>query len=354
MRSNLSVGLDVAKGLALAWRVPLVAVHHMQAHALTPRFCYTLRATGDEAKILHESPILTPGAPKEAKKSIEWDKTSLQPQYPFLSVLASGGHTMLIESSSLINHRMLAETGDIAIGDCLDKAARAILPLENLQPPYGKALEDFGFPAGQNSATQPDLYAYTPPARRRDELERRVTRWGWSLGPPLSESKGGQKSSRRMVYSFAGLLSSVQRLMAGEEGAGRNREERRGLAREVMRVAFEHLASRILLCLTSMKPEREAKISTVVISGGVASNTFLRHVVRSILDVRGYEHIELDFPPPELCTDNALMIAWAGMEMYDEGYKSALEVQAIRKWGMDPEGEDGGILGVGGWGMRRD
>ena len=253
---------------------------------------------------------------------------------------------MLIESKSLTNHKTLAETADIAIGDCLDKAARAILPQDQLYHPYGKALEAFAFPDGGES------YDYTPPVRRGDELERRTTRWGWSLGPPLAESKGGQKSSRRMVYSFAGLLSAVQRLMDGETGGGRSVDEKRELAREVLRVAFEHLASRILLHLSTLPPDLRDKLSTVVISGGVASNAFLRHVLRSILDVRGYERIKLEFPPVELCTDNALMIAWAGMEMFDAGYESGLEIRAIRKWSLDPEGGDGGILGVGGWVKR--
>ena len=68
-----------------------------------------------------------------------------------------------------------------------------------------------------------------------------------------------------------------------------------------------------------------------------------------MLDARGYEHIKAVFPPPSLCTDNALMIAWAGMEMYTSGYSSTLNMTPIRKWSMDPRAEDGGILGAEGW-----
>ena len=330
MRSNLAVGLNMAKGLATAWEVPLVGVHHMQAHALTARLCSVLQST--EGEVVYSN--------KSDDSAMEfWEPEDIEPRFPFLSVLVSGGHTMLIDSKSLTKHSILAETADIAIGDFLDKAARAILPPDALKAPFGKALEDFAFP--QNDVDNAPIYDYEPPARRQDEMEALATEWDWSLAPPLSESKSGDKSSRRMMYSFAGLLTSVERLAARDMGM----DERRDLAREVQRVAFEHLASRILLHLTSETTTRE----TIVVSGGVASNTLLRHVLRSILDVRGYEHVELIFPPVELCTDNALMIAWAGMEMYDAGYESELSIAPLRKWSMDPRAEDGGIVGVGGW-----
>ncbi|KAI7159320.1 hypothetical protein KC349_g4216 [Hortaea werneckii] len=345
MRSNLAVGLDTAKGIAVALDKPLIGVHHMQAHALTPR-------------------LLTAMANKAQESS------QLEPAFPFLTVLVSGGHTMLLNSTSLTEHRTLAETQDIAIGDFLDKASRAILPPERLRPPFGKALEEFAFcsqirkvdetmtenldiekgseyPLSEEviQPSEPDYSDYLPPSRRQDELESRSTRWGWALTPPLAESKGGDKSSRRMVYSFAGLLTSIERLVKRPDPLFSLRE-RQDLAREVQKVAFQHLASRILLYLESSSTFTG---DTVVVSGGVASNSFLRHVLRSTLDARGYQHIKLCFPPIELCTDNALMIAWAAIEMHRAGYTSSLDVGPIRKWSMDPKAADGGILGPAGW-----
>lgn len=270
---------------------------------------------------------------------------------------------MLVKSAGLTDHQILASTGDIAIGDCLDKAARALLPLDIMKPPYGRALEEFAFPNGASD------YNYIAPARRQEELARRPTRWGWSLGVPLADSKSGEKSSKRMAFSFAGLLTSIQRFMKYKvDSSGKHTtelrepdsidmEERRDMAREVLRVCFEHLASRIMLYLSETarlaaeKPSSEdvEQIDTVVVSGGVASNRYLRHVLRAILDARGYSHIKVAFPPPSLCTDNALMIAWAGIEMYTSGYQTTLDVSPIRKWSMDPRAEDGGILGVDGW-----
>ncbi|KAI4719101.1 peptidase M22, glycoprotease [Aureobasidium sp. EXF-10727] len=316
MRSNLSVGLDAGKALAVAWDIPVIGVHHMQAHALTPRLVSALNSA-----------------------------SSFGPTFPFLSALVSGGHSMLIESTGLADHKILATTGDIALGDCLDKAARAILPSHLAVPPYGRALEHFAFPAGASD------YNYTAPAKRDAELARRITKWGWGLGAPLAGSKNGS-SSRKMIYSFSGLLSSIERFVRYDrlrQPGQLSDDERRDMAKEVMRVAFEHLASRVLLHLSSLPPAEAAKVNSVVVSGGVAANCFLRHVMRAFLDIRGYSHVELFFPPVELCTDNAAMIGWAGIEMWEAGWRSQLSVRPIKTWSVDPSASDGGILGAEGW-----
>ncbi|KAK5711948.1 Mitochondrial tRNAs modification protein [Elasticomyces elasticus] len=314
MRANLSVGLDTAKGFA----------------ALLERF-------------------------SDRDSAPQADLAPLEPDFPFLSLLVSGGHTMLLNSTALTEHSTLAETADIAVGQYLDKAARAILPPEQLAAPYGKALEMFAFhEAGSDdddSAPKPWsgglTYNYSPPTTHQALLERRLTEWGWALTPPLVERAGGE--SKRMEYTFAGLLTYVERLATrSAEVGGMGMDERTTLAQEVQRIAFEHLASRLILFLTS-PIAADWKGNTVVVSGGVAANGFLRHVLRSILDARGFQHIRLAFPPLELATDNALMIAWAGVEMYDAGWTSGLDIGPLRKWSMDPAAPDGGILGAPGW-----
>jgi N6-L-threonylcarbamoyladenine synthase len=92
-----------------------------------------------------------------------------------------------------------------------------------------------------------------------------------------------------------------------------------------------------------------------VIAGGVASNRFLRHVLRGTLAARGHAGLPVICPPAALCTDNAAMIAWAGAEMYEAGWRSSLRVGPIKKWSMDDSdgSADGGIMGVEGW-LRRD
>jgi len=311
MRSNLSCGLDTAKGLATAWRIPMVGVHHMQAHALTPRLVHALNNRSSDP----------------------------QPVFPFFNLLVSGGHTMLLHSTFLTSHAILASSIDNAIGDCLDKCGRWILPADVLastnDTAYGKHLSNYAFPT-------PDTFKQYPlPSRRRDELDKPVNEYGWSLQVPLSKS-------RDMSFSFAGIPSHVERVLTKKPNI--SYDERLLLARTVIGVSFEHLASRICLALDQQAQTRSDRaIDTLVVSGGVAANAFLRWFLRETLNARGYGSVQLVFPPVELCTDNAAMIAWAGMEMYEAGWRTSFDVSAVRKWSMDTSAEDGGILGLGGW-----
>ncbi|KAF6813346.1 glycoprotease [Colletotrichum sojae] len=324
MAANLATGLAMAKGLATAWQVPLLGVNHMQAHALTPRLVSALD-----------------GGRAEAGK---------HPEFPFMTLLVSGGHTQLVHSSSLTDHRILVASNNIAVGDALDKAARHILPADVIASAqnvmFGALLERFAFPGAFASDAPEDYdYEYNPPVRRGDEITAYIPPepYTWTLTPPLA-------LSRTLAYDFNGLGSEVRKV-AKNKGVPMSTEESRVLARATMRLLFEHLASRMFLALEA-EPEIKSTFKTLVVSGGVASNRFLMHILRKILDVRGFEHVEITAPPPALCTDNAAMIAWTGMEMYEAGWESELSVSPHRKWSVDPAGEEGGILGVGGW-VRR-
>ncbi|KAL4924081.1 glycoprotease family-domain-containing protein [Aspergillus undulatus] len=349
MRSNLFVGLDTAKGLSVAWQIPCVGVHHMQAHLLTPRLVSAL------------------SLPSSGPSSSTNSQSAITPAFPFLSILASGGHTLLTSSDSLTSHSILATTNDVAIGEALDKSARAILPSFLLRTSktsmFGKLLEQFAFPNGAA-----DYADYIAPRNRGEEVavSKVVTPYGWSITAPFAQTK-------QLEFSFAVFGPTVERILSRKREAGEDvsDDERVLLAREVMRVCFEHLASRTILALESLckwtrtpnsnsKPMPETvPVKTLVVSGGVAANKFLMTVLRSFLDVRGFGHIEIVAPPPALCTDNAAMIGWAGIEMFEAGWRSERSVKALRKWSLDPafegktdeEGE-GGVLGVQGW-VRR-
>lgn len=326
MRSNLSVGLDTGKGLAIAWQIPFVGVHHMQAHLLTPRLVSSL-------------------TPNKDAGSTQAGATT--PEFPFLSILVSGGHSILVHSMSITNHEIMASTADIAIGESLDKAAREILPASLLHNAkntmYGRLLEEFAFPNGKT-----DYADYRPPMTRGEEQIKRESPWGWSITTPFA-------NTRNLQFSFSSIASAVTKFALEKEKSGGHMsiEERVALAREAMRVCFEHLASRTIIALESLQsrnPETgDLPVRTLVVSGGVAANQFLMSILRSFLDVRGFGRMDIIAPPPSLCTDNAAMIGWAGIEMFEAGWHTDLSCRALRKWTLDPRAHDGGILGPDGW-----
>ncbi|KAI0913221.1 glycoprotease family-domain-containing protein [Ustulina deusta] len=364
MTSNLATGLNLAKGLAVAWDVPLLGVNHMQAHALTPRLVGAL----EEQQARQYGDWTSLGIGDDTWDKIESGKPK-SPQFPFLSLLVSGGHTMLVRSEAVNEHHIIADALNIAAGDMIDKCARLIVPPEIISAElaavgmHGPILEEFAFPDSTHSANYD--YDYTPPVSRGDEIKIFEMETG-SLTPPLS--LGGQSKEAASTYEFAGLNGQVQKMMMDHPDM--DEDLRRMIARGVMTLVFEHLTSRVLFALQAEKEKLKMKKSikkrsgkkksnadaegpsgmkTIVLSGGVASNRYLRHVMRKILDARSYGDVEVVAPPVSLCTDNAAMIAWTGMEMYELGWRSGLGIMVLRKWPLDPKDEDGGILEVEGW-----
>ena len=312
MRPNLFTGIDTAKGLAIAWQIPLIGVHHMQAHALTPRLVHALERGKEDAEAEARTGYRI--AEEEAAVATRIRDDVSQPSFPFLSLLVSGGHTLLVHSRSLTSHEVWASTSDIAIGDAIDKIARHVLPVDILSESqttmYGALLERFAFDSDNedgNSSnisdkddSDKDPYSYSAPLTQNDVLHRRCSpRFHWGFTPPLSITRGGRRA-KDLEYSFSGILTSVYRFMAHKiapdgtvtfekrDPETVSRSERREMAREAMRVAFEHLATRVMMGLNNLRKDNGAqgscldaevrKISTLVLSGGVAANRFLRHV----------------------------------------------------------------------------
>ncbi|OCT48775.1 tRNA N6-adenosine threonylcarbamoyltransferase, mitochondrial [Cladophialophora carrionii] len=315
MSASLGVGLATAKGLATAWQIPMVGVHHMQAHALTPRLVSAMGKDGH-------------------------DHHGHSPNFPFLTLLVSGGHTMLLHSKGLLDHEILATTTDTAIGDELDKCGRLILPKElqagTPDTAFGKYLSAYAF------RTPEDFASWRVPATRAEEIDKPVNEFGWGLSTPKAQN-------RELAFSFSGIASQVKRLILARGIAGGMTEmERLLLARSALGAAFEHLGSRTIIALEKLRAEG-IQIDHLVVSGGVAANTFLRYYLRELLDRRAFGRTQLVFPPVEFCTDNAAMIAWAGTEMFEAGYSTELGCAPVRKWSMDSHQPGGGILGIEGW-----
>jgi N6-L-threonylcarbamoyladenine synthase len=357
MRNNLQCGIDVAKGLSVAWNAPLIGVHHMQAHALAPRLTYSLTHSHNP----------------DAEQKLSGD---ISPRFPFLSLLVSGGHTLLVYSQSLTEHRILASTTDIAIGDCLDKIARTVLPADILGTSdivsYGSLLESFAFDRGYKDHERYAVdYDYQPPQTMGQEFQkgRKRNQYGWHFPAPLLTRDG--KKFKAMEFSFAGINSHAERIVA--YGSTHNtprqnpmpRDEARALAKAAMESAFEHLASRVCLFLEAQKAPADSAdmtssgenmVTDLVVGGGVASNFYLKHILKNYLKARGFGKVKLRTVTPSLCTDNAAMIAWTAAEMVGvttagadfelDGQKleANLSMRAIRKWSLEnlltPEKEE--------------
>lgn len=318
--ANLSVGLNTAKGLAAAWDVPLVGAHHMMAHALTPRL---VRALGREMPV--------------DDAAVRDGKGNTGPKFPFLTLMISGGHTQVVYSESLTEHRTIVPSLDSAVGNVLDQAGRDILPPEIVENAkdvnYGAHMEKFAFP---NGGTKEEYESFKPHASRGDELFDEVTGYDWVLPLPL-------RDNRKLEYSFSGIASRIKTLMK-QKGASMDIEERRAFAKHTMTTVFRHVASR--LCIAMSDDAKLKHCSTLIVAGGVACNKFLMHVLRTTLRAYGHRKIKLVVPPPDLCTDNAAMIAWTGMEMYESGWTTDLSALPVHKW---PMSGDNGMMGVGGW-----
>jgi N6-L-threonylcarbamoyladenine synthase len=203
---------------------------------------------------------------------------------------------------------------------------------------YGRALEAFAFPPESPLSE----YDYNPPRRRGDDIAPHLSEGGWSLIPPMADNK-------RLEYNFSILLSHVMTLLSSRPDISESVHLRRILARDIMKLAFEHLIGRLLIAAEQDPSLKRA--STLVISGGVAANKFLMRVVREMLAVRGFGQVLVTAPPVEFCTDNAAMIAWAGWEMWREGWTSGMRITALKRWSVD-DGVEGGILGATEWVKR--
>ncbi|KAI0022432.1 glycoprotease family protein-like protein [Xylariomycetidae sp. FL0641] len=353
--SGLAAGLNTAKGLAVAWDVPLVGVHHMQAHALTPRLVSAL-ALGESSSAAAAAAEEEISTSDSSNSDHSRGGGEPEPRFPFLSLLVSGGHSLLVRSGGLTDHAILSQARQIALGDMLDKTGRCVVPAAylaaHMRPgdSFGSLLESFAF-----GSAAPSYACYTPPARRADETAPYAPAGcGWVLTPPMGQRGTGPAAAA--LLDFNGLNSQVERAVAAAPDMPE--AERRLLARAAMRLAFEHVAGRVVLALQQAP---HPPVRHVVMAGGVASNRFLRHVVRRFLDARGFADVELVCPPLPLCTDNAAMIAWAGMEMFEAGWRTDLDVLVFRRWPLeaepDPDAEGGGgggggksgVLAVPGW-----
>ena len=247
---GVMVALLAGKGLALSAGKPLIAVNHLEGHALSPRLV---------------DPDLG---------------------FPYLLLLVSGGHCQLLEVRGVGDYRRLATTIDDAAGEAFDKAAKLL----GLDYPGGPAVEELA-KKGDPSAV------------------------------PLPRPLVG---SNEPHFSFAGLKSAVQRVVASGE------YRREDIAASFQQAVVDCLVDRTKLALG------KTDAPALVVAGGVAANQAIR---RALADLASRGGRGFSVPPGWLCTDNAAMIAWAGAERLDLGLTDALDAPARARWPLDPEAE---------------
>ncbi|KAG6813678.1 hypothetical protein H0H92_008526 [Tricholoma furcatifolium] len=285
----LSVASNAAKTLASSLNLPLVGVHHMASLTLliTPALSY-LRLNIKQAHAL--TPLLT--------------SHSDPPKFPFLTLLVSGGHTLLLLARSPTSFRILATTADESIGRSFDKVSRLLqIPWSSLGP--GAALEQFCLTSPTDGANLPEVPPYPRPCR-------------------------GQ-----LAFSYSCLHSHVERFITTEGAENLDNPTRLALARAFQVSAVAQLEEKLRLAF-SWCANNDIHVHDVVVSGGVASNTFLRNrLAACVAGIDFTAPIKLSFPPPELCTDNAVMIAWASMHRFLAGDHDPYAIDHVSKWDID-------------------
>ena len=250
----LMVGASVGASLAFAWGVPAIPVHHMEGHLLAPML---------------ESPA---------------------PAFPFLALLVSGGHSMLVEVRGLGRYQTLGETLDDAAGEAFDKTAKLL---------------GLGYPGG--------------PALARAALEGDPMRFDFPR--PMLRRPG-------LDFSFSGLKTAVAVTVAEcERQTGELDERTRAdVAAGFQAAVIDTLVGKSLRALES------SGLSRLVVAGGVGANRLLRQQLTEAVARLG---VRVYYPRPEFCTDNGAMIAYAGWCRLNSGSQPDLLLQARPRWPLD-------------------
>ena len=238
---SLLVGATAAKALSWAWSLPLVGVHHIHAHAYA------------------------------ALMSLEeWE-------FPYITLIVSGGHTSLYRTTSPLSHALLGETRDDAAGEALDKAANLL----GLSYPGGPSIEE----AGKNG--NPNACPFKLPLLEPDSLE----------------------------FSFSGLKTALLYRVKGPGGKRNEPDLPDAPPLEDLCASYEHAIARTLAekCLRACDQEG---IPRILVGGGVARNRRLRELLGEMALARGIQAV---FAAPEHCTDNAVMIAGLGHALFEVG-----------------------------------
>ncbi len=218
-------------------------------------------------------------------------------EFPYLLLLVSGGHCQLIIVEGVGRYRRLGTTIDDAVGEAFDKAAKMM---------------DLGYPGGPII----ERAAQTGDGARFD------------LPRPMKGRPGCD-------FSFSGLKTAVRRALeriteTNAEGAITD-QDKADLAASFQTAVADTLADRTANALKVFADEHDGPLRLVV-AGGVAANQAIKARLLALTTKEGFE---LVVPPPQMCTDNAAMIAWAGVERFKLGMLDELTISARARWPLD-------------------
>lgn len=245
----LLVGAAMGRSIGFAWGLPTVAVHHMEGHLLAP--------------MLEPHP----------------------PEYPFVALLVSGGHTLLVKVAQFGDYEILGESVDDAVGEAFDKTAKLL---------------GLGYPGGAALAA---LAQYGDPKR-------------FHFPRPMLNRTG-------LEFSFSGLKTFAANSVAGHP---LDEQTRADVARAFQDAAVETL---VVKCCRAL---RLTGLKTLVVAGGVGANLALREQLQEMVQAEGGA---VYFPRHEFCTDNGAMIAYVGCQRLLRGEKSDLLIKVSPRWELN-------------------
>lgn len=245
----LLVGATIGRGLAWSWGVPAIGVHHMEGHLLAPML---------------EDPA---------------------PAFPFIALLVSGGHTLLVQVEGIGKYRILGDTLDDAAGEAFDKTAKLL------------GLDYPGGPALARLAVQGDTVRFRFPR-------------------PMTDRPG-------LDFSFSGLKTFA---LTTIQNAGNDDQTRADIAR-----AFEDAVVETLT-IKCRRALQQTGVRRLVVAGGVGANRSLRDALREMTVVLD---AEVFYPRLEFCTDNGAMIAYAGACRLQAGQSQDFAVDVRPRWSLE-------------------
>jgi len=244
----LLVGVSLGRSLAFGWQLPAAGIHHMEGHLLSPM--------------------------------LETNK----PDFPFIALLVSGGHSLLVDVLGIGSYEILGTTLDDAVGEAFDKTAKVL----GLDYPGGPAIAD-----AARSGT-PDRYNFPRPMTNRPGLD----------------------------FSFSGLKTHVRNIA---EHTLLDSQTTADIAWAFQDAAIDTLA---IKCIRALKQKGRRRL---VVAGGVGANLELR---KRLTNAGDNGMFTVYYPRPEFCTDNGAMIAYAGWVRLASGQKDSLPFVARPRWSI--------------------